>query len=650
MFEPWRGFKDDKLSSDWHKKITEMARHARGHILKMTTVANSGHPGGSMSSLEIYLMLYLMSKVDPKDPYIDDRDRIIISHGHTSPGAYSALSAAGFFPIEPVLHGFRQSGSPYEGHVERTVPGIEWDTGNLGQGLSAGIGKALYSRLSGQNFHTFVFMSDGEQQKGQVAEGRRFASKFKLSNITVIIDRNRRQISGDTEDIMPQDLAAEWKSNKWQVMEIDGHDINQIYDALRRGYNNTDAPLCIIANTIMGKDVSFMENEEKYHGAAIKPEQLIEAFKELGLPDSNISSLIEKRQAGPPPEFPPRHNVFPKVNPGTPTTYPADKKMDNRSAYGNALVSIGEANLGSGSLPMAVFDCDLAGSVKTEAFGKKFPENYFQSGVAEHNTAAVAGSLSAEKAVSVWSDFTVFGIDETYNQARLNDINQANMKLCMTHTGVNVGEDGKTHHSIDYFALLNSTFGWKVMTPADPNQTDRVIRYALSHPGNHAVLMGRAANPIITDESGKPFYGDSYQYQYGKMDIIRTGENLVLASAGNMLSRALDSWNKLNADNIRVQLVNICDWSDISADDLKMLASFERVVVLEDHNVKTGLGAHIAATMFESGLTTKLTKIGVTEYASSGKTDELYKLLGMDADSVATRIRTLLKTDGITVK
>jgi len=650
MFDPWRGFKENKLSKEWHDKLAEIARISRSHILKMTTVAASGHPGGSMSSIEIYLMLYFMSRVDPKNPYRDDRDRIVISHGHTSPGAYTALSMAGFFPNEPVLHGFRQGGSPFEGHVERSVPGIEWDTGNLGQGLSAGIGKALYSRLSGQNFHTFVFMSDGEQQKGQVAEARRFASKFNMSNVTVIIDRNRRQISGDTEEIMPQDLAAEWKANNWQVIEIDGHDLNQIYDSLRKGYLNTGAPICIIANTIMGKGVPFMENDESYHGAAVKPDQLPKALKELDIEDTDISKLLEKRKAGPPGEFPPRPEYFPKCNPGESVNYPSDKKLDNRSAFGNALLSFGEANLGAKGFAMAVFDCDLAGSVKTEAFAKTFPNNFFQSGVAEHNVAAMAGSLSAEKAISVWADFAAFGVDETYNQARLNDINHANLKLFCTHTGVNVGEDGKTHQSIDYFALLNSTFGWKVITPADPNQTDKIIRYVLCNPGNFAVMMGRAVNPIITDDSGKPFFGESYKYRYGRMDNIREGENLVLASAGNMLSRAFDAWSKLQNDGIRVSLVNISDWSDLNSEDIKMLGSYPRVVVLEDHNTKTGLGTAIASAMFESGLSTKFSKIGVTEYASSGKPDELYKLLGMDADSVATRIRTLLKADGIAVK
>jgi transketolase len=165
-FDSWRGFETPALSADWQKTLAERARQCRGQIIKMTTVANSGHPGGSMSSLEVYLMLYHFAKVDPRNPYRDDRDRIIISHGHTSPGVYTSLAAAGFFDVYPALHGFRQAGSPFEGHVERSVPGVEWDTGNLGQGLSVGVGKALYAQLSGQKFHTYVVMGDGEQQKG----------------------------------------------------------------------------------------------------------------------------------------------------------------------------------------------------------------------------------------------------------------------------------------------------------------------------------------------------------------------------------------------------------------------------------------------------------------------------------------------------
>ena len=224
------------------------------------------------------------------------------------------------------------------------------------------------------------------------------------------------------------------------------------------------------------------------------------------------------------------------------------------------------------------------------------------------------------------------------------------MKMFCTHTGVNVGEDGKTHQCIDYFALLNSTFGWKVFTPADPNQTDRIVRHVLTNPGNHAVFMGRAATPIITDESGQPFFGKNYKYQYGRMDAIRSGEHLALVAAGNMLGVAFKTYQQLESENIKISLFSVSDWSDLHPDDIKTIAANPRVIVLEDHNVKTGLGTAISSAIFEAGLATKLTKIGVTDYASSGKTDELYKLLGMDSESVATTVRSLLKADGIAAK
>ncbi len=641
-FDPWRGFSQSALPAEWQKKLTAMARSCRAHILKMTSIAASGHPGGSMSSIEVYLTLYNMARVDPKNPMRDDRDRIIISHGHTSPGVYSALAAAGFFDITPVLHGFRQGGSPFEGHVERTVPGVEWDTGNLGQGLSVGVGKAIYARLSGLNFHTYVVMGDGEQQKGQISEARRMAAKFGLTSLTAIIDYNRLQISGRTRDIMPQDLAAEWEADGWESVEIDGHDFDQIYSELRRARAGAEKPIVIIARTVMGKDVGFMENDESYHGAPVKPEMLESALAQVGSTPDDIPSLLELRKQGPPPIFKREDTPYPLVDGGAPHTYDVSTATDNRSAFGKALVSVADMNMVRPDFVMAVFDCDLAGSVKTSGFASKYPDHFFQCGITEHSTAATAGALSAECAVSVWADFGVFGVDETYNQARLNDINHTNVKLFCTHTGVQVGEDGKTHQCIDYFALLNSTFGWKVITPADPNQTDRVTRYVLSEPGNFAVFMGRSKAPIITDEHGKPFFGGDYEYRYGRMDVVRRGEKLALVTAGNMCEIAMGAWEKLHRDHLNISLINVSDWSDFHADDLQMLATYQHVVVLEDHNVKTGLGTALAADLFQSGAKCTLTKLGVTGYASSGKPSELFKLLGLDVDSVVGRIRRIL--------
>jgi len=291
-FNEWRGFSTRELSAEWSDKLTEEGRIGRGDILKMTTVSSSGHPGGSMSSLELYLVLYHMANVDPLSPYRDDRDRIIISHGHTSPGAYVALASAGFFDIAPALHGFRQASSPFEGHVERSVLGIEWGTGNLGQGLSVGVGKAIYSRISGHHFHTWVLMGDGEQQKGQIVEARRQAANHKLTNLTAIIDFNRLQISGEVKRIQPQDLKTAWETDGWRVLEIDGHNLNDIYAAYYDAVNYKKTPTLIIAHTVMGKGVSFMENDASYHGAVLSADKLDLALKELGGIDNDLDTLL----------------------------------------------------------------------------------------------------------------------------------------------------------------------------------------------------------------------------------------------------------------------------------------------------------------------------------------------------------------------
>lgn len=638
-FDPWRGFTAPTLSPDMRERLREAARRCRAQIITMTSLAGSGHPGGSMSSLEMFLLMYHCANVDPKSPYRDDRDRVVISHGHVSPGAYTALASAGFFDVHAAVAGFRQAGSPFEGHVEQSVPGIEWDTGNLGQGLSVGAGKAIYARLSDQSFHSYVLMGDGEQQKGQIAEARRFAVKYHLHDLTALIDYNRLQISGKLPQIMPQNIRANWEADDWKVLEVDGHDLDALYAALHLARADQSAPYLILAHTVMGKGVRFMENDEAWHGAALSVDKAKEAIRELGFGHDEFETMTARRKQGPPPAFPMRSNRFPKGDQGTPTTYAATAKTDNRSAFGAALVSVAQSNMGRPGFTMGVFDCDLAKSVKVDGFAKQFPNSFFQCGITEHSTATMAGSLSAEQAVAVWADFGVFGIDETYNQARLNDINHANLKLFCTHSGVNVGEDGKTHQCIDYFGLLNSTFGWKVITPADPNQTDRIVRYVLTTPGNFAVIMGRSVIPIITDPAGEPLFGERYQYRYGRMEIVRDGDNIALVVAGNMVATALPAWEKLRSESINAALICVSDWSDLDPEDLHMLGRHKLVVTVEDHNVKTGLGTVLGAALLEAGLHPRLIKIGVPRYGSSGKPDELYRLLGLDADSIAYRVR-----------
>ena len=250
-------------------RLEALSKVCRGDIVKMTTIAGSGHPAGSMSSIDIFLAVYTMANITPETWNDPQRDRIIVSHGHTSPALYACLARLKYFDINDVLTTFRCAGSPFEGHIERHVPGVEWSTGNLGQGLSAGCGYALASSLRGYGFHTFVLMSDAEQAKGQVAEARRFAHKYGLHNLTVIIDRNHFQISGRTEQVMPVNIKENYKADGWKIMEISGHDFNMLLDAIETAQADREYPYAIIAQTTMGHGVSFMENKEDYHGKAL---------------------------------------------------------------------------------------------------------------------------------------------------------------------------------------------------------------------------------------------------------------------------------------------------------------------------------------------------------------------------------------------
>ncbi len=245
----------------------------------MTFEVKSGHPGGSLSAAEIITALFFYKmRYDPKNPKLPERDRFILSKGHAAPALYAALAMAGFFPEEELLT-LRKPGSRLQGHPSISTPGIEICTGSLGQGLSVANGIALAGKLDKKDYHVYVLMGDGEIQEGCVWEAAMSSSQYKLNNLTAIIDRNRIQQTGNTEDIMGlEPLKDKWKAFGWHVMETNGHDFSGIINALNVV---SDKPKVIIANTIKGKGVSFMENRAGWHGVAPNQEEFRKALEEL---------------------------------------------------------------------------------------------------------------------------------------------------------------------------------------------------------------------------------------------------------------------------------------------------------------------------------------------------------------------------------
>lgn len=265
------------------QELNEKARSIRADILQMLAEAGSGHPGGSLSSVEIVTSLFFhVLRLRPEEPEWPGRDRFVLSKGHAAPLLYAALAERGFFPKEELLT-LRKMGSRLQGHPAwRRVPGIEASTGSLGQGLSLGLGTALAGRIDRSDYRVYVLLGDGESEEGQVWEAAMAAAHYRAGNLTAILDFNGLQIDGPVEQVLsPLPFPEKWRAFGWAVLEVDGHDLNALLDAFEWAAGVQDQPSVIIARTVKGKGVSFMENQAGWHGKAPSKEQLEQALAEL---------------------------------------------------------------------------------------------------------------------------------------------------------------------------------------------------------------------------------------------------------------------------------------------------------------------------------------------------------------------------------
>ncbi|MGC9964149.1 MAG: transketolase [Syntrophobacteraceae bacterium] len=632
----------DQASLDEEQKraLEQMWLRCMRRIIVSTTLAGSGHPGGSMSSLHLLLMLYGTMSHDPRDPCGQDRDRLVVSMGHISPGVYSVLCEFGYLNEDNLCLEYRRTGSAFCGHIESCVPGVEWNSGVLGQGLSVGSGMALGLKLHAKKNRVFVLMGDGEQQKGQISEARRFASKYGLNNMACLIDRNYLQICGSTNTVMPQDVAADYAAAHWNVVYIkDGHDFEEVFQALRSVYRyeagDPRFPTALIARTAMGKGVSFMENKAKYHGSTLNEEEAAKAFEELGI-ENPIPELKQKRRAC---SVFQKHfsmpSIYPEIETGGPRTYGLGTVTDNRSAYGAALEDLATLNNG-GTIPRVIgFSCDLEGSVKMGGFHKVSANAYFESGIQEHHAATASGAISREGFATFFSTFGMFGVTEVFSQMRLNDINNTSLKLVCTHLGLDVGEDGQTHQCIDYIGLLQNLFHFSVFIPADPNQTDRIIRYVAEVPGNFFVGMGRSKLPPIMDESGRPAFAGDYRFCPARADWLRHGNQGAIFAFGPMAHEAVKAAEELSEKHgISAAALNFASIKPLDVEAIAEAAKTGLIVTAEDHHIDTGLGSLVAAVIAENSLPCRLVRLGVKKYGSSGKPEELYRSEGIDSEGI----------------
>lgn len=631
------GLKDDHIGF-----LKSFAKSCRYSIIAMLKQAQSGHPGGSLSTIDYLSLLYafIVSQTG---------EDVIVSNGHISPAVYSVLAELKYIDKDDVIKGFRQVDEIYEGHITRHVPGVLYGTGPLGIGVSVAAAKAWAKKYNNSGEKVFGIMGDGESQEGQVHEFIHFSKKYKLDNLIMFVDYNEVQLTASLNKIMPVDIAAMFKAGGWHVIEADAHDYTDLWLTLSEAHSVENKPAVIIGHSIMGKGVSYMEDEGKahkstWHGKAPKPDQADKALEELKLSEDDkkqIDNFLPKIKWRPEdPEYP--KSLTPvDINTGEPVEYPPGTVTDCRSAYGNALFDLAENNKN-----IIAIAADLRGSVKTQKVADELPKQHVECGIAEQHMVSFAGGLSLTDFIPFPSTFGAFMTSRAKDQARVNDINNTNVKMVATHCGLSVGEDGPTHQAVDDMGSFSGLINTMVIEPADANQTDRIIRYITSRFGNFYVRMGRHKFPVIEKEDGSLFYDKDYEYTYGKTDVIREGNNLTIVASGAMVNESLKAVQELKNSHpdISAELISASSIKKFDETLLESVKKTKKIITVEDHNTYNGLGASVSRFINQKGICPdKFITLGVEEYQLSGKPEELYKEAGIGKEGIINACISITK-------
>ena len=655
-----------QLSIDQLKRA---AAEMRAINLTAIYAAGSGHPGGTLSVMDIAAALYLnVLNHDPKNPAWPDRDRVFWSAGHKAPALYVALGRAGYFPLDDVVL-LRQLGAPFEGHPNwLKVPGVEISSGSLGQGLGAAVGNALALRLRGVASRVYVIMGDGEQQEGSVWEAAMSAGHYKLGNLCAIVDVNRLQIDGWVEEVMNvQPLAQKYAAFGWNVLECDGHDLKQLLEVFAKANLETAKPTVILAKTVKGKGVSFMENEASWHGTPPKKEQFEKALTELLTPDvprARVDRMLARAGASATDVAKNAKDGIPKFAHEYWWNSRDNMKVDmdpTRMGFGRGLEKAGE------DPRVVTLHADISGSIRITDFEAKHPERknrVFSVGIAEQNMMSVAAGLAREGLIPVTGTYGVFASGRAWDQIRTTICySNLNVKIAGAHGGISVGPDGATHQALEEISLTSILPNMNVVVPCDSVETERATLHSLlSLEGPCYLRFAREATPIVTTpdtpyefgianviryrgeqkkfaDSFDTFLGNRYRNEHAPVSII---------ACGPMVPEAMRAaWLLKEEYNIETRIVNIHTVKPLDVATIVRAADETGIIVTAEEHQTGGFGNIVAGAIvqhrpnFRAPL--QLSMIGVADrFGVSGNPWELVQHFGLTGEHIAKRVLDML--------
>jgi transketolase len=603
-------------SSSAIDKIREEARRLGIISMMSTTAAGSGHPTSCLSAAQLVSAIFFHAmKFDPRNPNGPESDRFVLSKGHAAPLLYAVLAEAGVFPLSRVMT-LREFSSELEGHPTPRIPGVDAATGSLGQGLSVGIGLAIGAKMNKLDTRVYVLLGDGELAEGSVWEGAEFAGHYGIDNLIAVADINAL---GQSERTMyKHDMEVyrkKFDSEGWDVQVIDGHDVEAIVAALDRAKLAKGHPQAIVAETIKGHGVSFLADKDGWHGKALSKDQLAKAVAEMGgaidIP-ADPGRSYARTDLPEPPDFPEP----------TPPSYKQDASVATREAYGNALKRIGAVN------PQIVaLDGDVKNSTFAEIFGDAYPDRFYQAYIAEQNMISVGVGLAARGKVPFLSTFACF-LSRAYDQVRMAAISRSSIKLCGSHCGISIGEDGPSQMALEDIAAFRAVHSSVILYPSDAYSAERVTEQAARLPGITYIRTSRPKTPLL--------YSANEKFPVPGFHVLRRSPKDValIVAAGITVHEALKAYEQLRSGNIAVRVIDLYCVKPIEgaqlAAHLKACSNF--LITVEDHYPEGGIGEAVVSALAEAGASpARFRKLAVNGLPHSGKADELLDAFGISA-------------------
>jgi transketolase len=615
-----------QISASTIDAIKEKARRLGIYSMMSTTAAGSGHPTSCLSCAELMAGVFFYAmKFDPKNPNSPDGDRFVLSKGHAAPILYAALAEAGVFPLSRIMT-LRQLSSELEGHPTPLIPGVDAATGSLGQGLSVGAGLAIGARLDGSSTRVYVLTGDGELAEGQVWEAAEFSGHYKLENLTVIADINAL---GQSEPTMYQHdmeiYRRKFESEGFDVQVIDGHDVAAVLAALDHAKSVKGRPQAIVARTIKGHGVSFLAGKEHWHGKALSKDELAKALAEVGTvapipPDPGKS--YARTSLPEPPDFP--APAAPDYKPGA--------TVATREAYGYALKRLGAVNK-----HIVAISGDVKNSTFSEIFGDAYPDHFFQGYIAEQNMVSVGVGLAARGRVPFIDTFACF-LSRAFDEVRMAAISRSNIKLCGSHCGVSIGEDGPSQMALEDLAMFRAVNGSVVLYPSDAVSAERLTEFAAHAEGITYIRTSRPKTVIL--------YSIDEKFPVPGFKVLRRSDNdrVTIIGAGITLHEALKAADQLKGQGIAVRVIDLycvkpLDGAALAAE---VKATGGRLVTVEDHFEEGGIGEAVLAALLDADSgPSKVRRLAVRGMPHSGKPEELVDKFGISARHIVDAVKEI---------